>query len=507
MKISPLAILFAYRAIFFAAVSDAADVVAGRSDPSTSITTSLIIKPTDADADVAADISGADDLKKSLNMASAVTVTRNFLSEDETALFRLNENKYQRMPAVGYSGNRTWGGAYLPRSFLHKLVEVGGQQCASEDYKKSLPAGVHILTNHVTETTDPHVDCNPTTFERIENDVAVVFLNSNPDATFYVEDEGYPVEEGMLITFPGGSVFHHIEMEKPHPHHIKMKKPHHIEMMKKKKESGKKKKDSGSVHMLGPVEVGGSHGLVGKRYKPEPPERGQQRFVSYINQNQRFWRMLEVFGSEHNSTTTSSTPQQYGTNITGYITVTGYRDGIDFNGVTNHTLEVAYRLEELGSLNCSAVNCVFSADIIKNQPNFCESAKIGQIMNSTNDDAAGSQTFLEITSLSLLDDIGQALDGVDLQSEIMTLFENFNIDIPDVIEGAVYINIGKPVTYFFDAPMALHRQDETMLACSVFTEVEAAAEEDTTSGASSSHIALWTLAVFVSSAVALIASL
>ena len=473
MKISPLAILCAYKAVFFAAdVSvDAADVVAGRSDTSTS----RLIKPTsflskfqvDNESSISRngyeEVTRPDDLRKPLNVASAVTVTHNFLSKDETSLFRLNENKYQRKSVF----NRTLGGAYLPRSFLHKLVDVGGQQCASEDYENTLPAGVHILTNHVTETSDPHVDCNPTTLESIENDVAVVFLNSNPDATFFVEDEGYPIEEGMLITFPGGSV------------------PHHIEM---------KKEDGGSVHMLGPFEVGGSHGPVGVFLA------GKQSAKAKIKPR----RMLEVDGSEQGGTTITST-----NNIAGEITVTGYRDGIDSNGATNHTLEVAYRLEGLSGLNCSAINCFFSADIFKNQPNFCESGNIGQIMNSTTGDAAGSQTFLEITSLSLLDDINQTLDDVDLQlqSEIMSLIENINIDIPDVIEGQMYINIGKPVTYFFDTPMALYGLDERMLACSAFTEVKSAAEEDTTSGARSYRVALWTIAVFVSSFIALVACL
>jgi hypothetical protein len=504
MKISPLAILCAHRAVFFAAVNvdvssvDAADVIAGRSDTSTS----RLIKPTsflskfqvDLETSIRSsdddEVSRPDDLEKSLNVASAVTVTRNFLSKDETALFRHNENKYQRMPAVHLSGNRMWGGAYLPRSFLHKLVDVGAQQCASEDYENTLPAGVHILTNHVTETTDPHVDYKAITSEPIKNDVAVVFLNSNPDATFYVEDEGYPVEEGMLITFPGGSV------------------PHHIEM---------KKEDGGFVHMLGLVEIGGSHGTVGQVVQVSR-NLGKLRVGSEETQTVEvnlgrtvpvhYGRMLEVDDSEQDSTTTSSTTQQYGTNnITGYISVTGYRDGIDSNGATNHTLEVAYRLEGLGSLNCSAVNC-FSADIIKNQPNFCSSAKIGQIVNDELSDqgdnstaaAAESYTFLDLEVSSLLDDIGQDL----------SLMENLNIEIPDVVEGVVYINIGKPVVHFFDAPMALYDQDGRMLACSVFTEAEvkAAAEEDTTSDASSYRAAMWTImAVFVSSAVALINSL
>ena len=111
-----------------------------------------------------------------------------------------------------------------------------------------------------------------------------------PPATFYVEDEGYPIEEGMLITFPGGSV------------------PHHIEM---------KKEDGGFVHMLGPVEIGGSHGTVGAFIALDA---GKQSAKAKINSR----RMLQVDGSEQDSTTTTST-----NNIAGEITVTGYRDGID----------------------------------------------------------------------------------------------------------------------------------------------------------------------------------
>jgi hypothetical protein len=142
------------------------------------------------------------------------------------------------MPAVGFSGNRMWGGAYVPNSLLRRLVEEGGEQCPSEEYENSLPSGVHILTNHVTETTDPHTDYNPTTLESIENDVAIIFLNTNPDATLMVNGEyAADVEEGTLAIFPGGSVSHQIEM---------------------------KEKDGGFVHMFGPLEVGGSHGTVGQ---------------------------------------------------------------------------------------------------------------------------------------------------------------------------------------------------------------------------------------------------
>jgi hypothetical protein len=120
---------------------------------------------------------------------------------------------------------------------MRRLIDVGAKQCASKKYDDALPNGMHILTNYIKETTDPHLDVNPTTLKYINNDVGVIFLNTNEDAVFIVGNEEFPIEEGTLITFPGGSV------------------PHHIEMKKKK---------GGFVHMLGPFEVGESHGTVGQ---------------------------------------------------------------------------------------------------------------------------------------------------------------------------------------------------------------------------------------------------
>ena len=173
-----------------------------------------------------------------LSMASSVRVKKNFLSKFETYLYRHNENKYEHMPAVGFSGDKTLGGAYLPRSFMRRLVEEGAEQCASDDYEETLPPGLNIITSYVKETTDAHLDVNPTNLKHIKNDVGVVFLNSNKDATFVVGKEAIPIEDGTLILFPGGIV------------------PHHTEL----------KKAAGFVHILVPFEVGGSHGTVG--YSP-----------------------------------------------------------------------------------------------------------------------------------------------------------------------------------------------------------------------------------------------
>ncbi len=174
-----------------------------------------------------------------LSMASSVRVKKNFLSKFETYLYRHNENKYKHVQVGGFSGDRTWGGAHLPRSFMRRLMEKGANQCASDDYEETLPSGVNVITTYVKETTDSHLDVeiDPKTLKYVKNDVGVVFLNTNEDASFVVGDKAIPVEEGTLIMFPGGTV------------------PHHTEL----------KKEGGFVHILGPFEVGGSHGPVGSR--------------------------------------------------------------------------------------------------------------------------------------------------------------------------------------------------------------------------------------------------
>lgn len=391
-----------------------------------------------------------DDLKKPpTNVASMVIVKKDFLSKEETAQIRLNENKYQRMPAVGFSGNRMWGGAYVPKSLLRRLVEEGGEQCPSEEYERNLPSGVHILTNHVTETTDPHTDYNPTTLESIENDVAIIFLNTNPDATLMVNGEyAADVEEGTLAIFPGGSVSHHIEMME--------------------------KDGDGFVHMFGPLEVGGSHGTVGQvgrnlnwgfSYDYDQAEAdfggGDGTFILWRE------RMLEVEGSGEQDTTSSS--------ATGKLVVTGYTDGTDSSGNTNTTLEVVYKLGGLGNLNCSDSKCLHAE--LEDQPDYCDAVEIGQSKN----DETGDTANIILQILSLPENIGEA----------------------GYVEGVEYIDIGKSVSTFFGKQVTLNSHDETILGCSTFTEVKS--DSDTgavsTSGAGKSFGgALLTFSVFVSSA-------
>jgi hypothetical protein len=182
------------------------------------------------------------DLLEPFNAAYDVSITEDFLSESEIRHYRREGSRLATgKPAVGFSGDRTLDTVFVPKEILHRLINKGVEQCMSQEYEDTLPAGVVGLTVHVKETTHPHVDYNPVTLERIENDVAVVFLNTNKDATFVIAEKyGIPIKKGKLVIFPGGSVSHHIEM----------------------------KKEGGFVHMLGPLEIGGSHSTVGYGFNP-----------------------------------------------------------------------------------------------------------------------------------------------------------------------------------------------------------------------------------------------
>jgi hypothetical protein len=477
MKTSPLALAAVLGAAGSGIFVDAAEqlsATAGRSPPSQSLLAKLrtslsniksVSQVSHLQQGHGDEISRSrrDDLKKSTNVASMVTVKKDFFSKEETAQIRLNENKYQRMPAVGFSGNRMWGGAYVSKSLLRRLVEEGGEQCPSEEYESNLPSGVHILTNHVTETTDPHTDYNPTTLESIENDVAIVFLNTNPDATLLVNGEyAADVEEGTLAIFPGGSVSHHIEI--------------------------KEGKDGGFVHMFGPLEVGGSHGTVGQIGRNLSGWLFMGADDNYDQAEaslEMTWvtRMLEVEGSDEQDSASSSSNEQYGSNyITGKLVVTGYKDGTDHSGNTNTTLEVAYKLEGLGNLNCSDNKCLHAE--LEDQPDYCDAVEIGQSKNDETGDTG--KIILQIRSL-----LG-------------------NVDEDGFIEGTEYFDIGEPVPYFFGKQVTLNSHNETILACSTFTKVKSDADAGavSTSGAGKSFgAALLTFSVFVSSAFVLMTSL
>jgi len=354
-------------------------------------------------------------------------MVRNFLTTKESETYRRKEKMYERIPANGFSGDRTWGGAHLGKRFFERIYDTGAGECLSESLRASLPrSGVDILTNHVTESTDAHVDYNPITLERIAsaNDVGVVFLNSNEDATFFVGKEEFPVEEGTLLMFAGGSI------------------PHHIEMAKK----------DGFVHMLGPFEIGGSFGIVGQIIaRREYGWLNAKAYSSGYTGYQPLWvgssPPLRKLAENETQQVTNQTPWS----ITGQITMMGYKDGIDQDGNKNHTLELAYDLE---GFDPSCVESCFYVKLKDGSANFCDELVSGRVDSDDPDitERTGSNQQIWDEIVATADDDGKS-------------------------QGVANVNIKFPVNLLFNYPMVIYNStDGTILNCEIFKEIAPEAE-------------------------------
>jgi hypothetical protein len=337
---------------------------------------------------------------------------------------------YKRIPARGFSGNRMWGGAHLGKRFFERIYDVGAGECLSESFKASLPrSGVDILTNHVTESTDAHVDYNPISLERIAsaNDVGVVFLNSNEDATFFVGEEEFPVEEGTLLMFAGGSI----------PHHIKMAK------------------EDGFVHMLGPFEIGGSFGTVGQINSARRDLGQSWLFVgtssnTYGSTSYRIgWTSSQRKLAENE---TQQVTNETSWPITGQVTMMGYKDGIDQDGNKNHTLEVAYDLE---GFDPSCEESCFYVKLKDGSANFCDELESGRVDSDDPDitERTGNNQQIWDEIVATADDDGKS-------------------------QGVAYVNIKFPVNLLFNYPMVIYNStDGTILNCGIFKEITPEAED------------------------------
>ncbi len=278
--------------------------------------------------------------------------------------------------------------------------------------------------------------------------------------------------------FPGGSVSHHIEI--------------------------KEGKDGGFVHMFGPIEVGGSHGTVGFGGGGKPDWASSPGGL--ISAEAKYVGAL-VWGVAARLPDPQNGKKSRSIFISGKIVVTGFPDGMDSSGNTNTTLQVAYKLEGLGNLNCTEVGNCLRAEL-KDRFNNCDEVEI-EIEQLENDEP-------EDTDVTAAEVEGDGDETNNIILKIQSLLEN--VDEAGVIEGVKYINIGKSIAHFFNKTVTLNRHDGKILGCSTFTEVTSDAEASsggdgdnavlsTSGGAGKSFGALLTISVFVSSVVVLITSL
>lgn len=405
---------------------------------------------------------------------ATVRVVPNFLSKLQIEQHLREESRYALVPN-DFPGNRTWGTAHLSPAFLRRVLTDGAEQCPSADFEAGLPASaVGILTNHVTETTRPHLDCNPATKKPVEasNDVAVVFLNSNEDATFIVGREAFAVEEGSLFIFPGGTVPHFLEIERSATKTTEL--------------------SSSFVQMLGPFEVDGSHGIV--MMAPNLDGLGNagpldRQCVSddgvdcdykagdaSIEGTNRERNLQE--GNTPDSSAASETAEAGGRSefITGNVRITGYREGMTPDGAANQTIEVWY---DIGGLEPALE---FRIEMEDGPTSFCNDVQPGQV----------DADYPDLQSSEVADSIWHQVASTS--------------DSDGRSQGFAYVDVGFAVEELFDHPVVLYKSDDTALACGILKAlVESSAAstqvgaDDSTASPSppSAGLAPWTRFLFV----------
>ncbi|KAL7458306.1 hypothetical protein ACHAWC_009859 [Mediolabrus comicus] len=238
-------------------------------------------------------------------------------------------------------------------------------------------------------------------------------------AKLVIRDEMFDVEEGTLVIFPGGLVHHHIEMMKG---------------------------GSGFVHLLGPFEVGGSHGFVGTvcgvlDVSSFSISRSQKSaHANFHSQKQN--RQLE--GGEVKNSSNA---------VTGDIFVTGYTNGTDQDGAENHTLLVEWNLGGLYT-DCGMGSC-FHVEI-KDDPTFCDNVAIGQLESDVHESESEEESD----------------DGNHVILK--------NISHTEVAQGESFINIKKPIEHILNFPAVVHGHDGAVLGCDILTEIILQANETDT---------------------------
>lgn len=157
------------------------------------------------------------------------------------------------------------------------------------------------------------------------------------------------------------------------------------------------------------------------------------------------------------------------TSITGYVTITGYPDGIyPPTGAANSTIAVEYDLQGCDG-KCFALE-------VKENPNFCEEVTIGDV------------------------DLDNSAGDVAIVKNINPIASDIEITDVDIA-----------INQIFDRPLVVQDSEGRVLACAMFKEVtnnnntegEILIDNETLSGATISASAAWVF--FVASAMVIAA--
>jgi hypothetical protein len=131
--------------------------------------------------------------------SSSFKVVKGFLSNSELDHF------LQVKPTEQDCWNRMHGLTKIDASFVDRLEGVGAAKSVQNVHN------AEIQTTHLTQLSVPHID-HFTRGGVVQGEVLFVFLNDNPNASFFHGKDCIPVVAGNMVIFRGGQIKHCTEV-------------------------------------------------------------------------------------------------------------------------------------------------------------------------------------------------------------------------------------------------------------------------------------------------------
>jgi hypothetical protein len=147
--------------------------------------------------------------------AASVDTYPNFLNLDEISLFTsVDVDFYEEGGDEGvcYRDNKYYGAAAFSKDISSRLHDVTGTQLTAEEQhqrRRSVP--VTMITGDTKTHVDHYYSGDSPGTEVVEDKVAFVFLNDNPDAKFVYGTTEVAAEAGKLVVF-NGNVLHNTQV-------------------------------------------------------------------------------------------------------------------------------------------------------------------------------------------------------------------------------------------------------------------------------------------------------
>jgi hypothetical protein len=125
--------------------------------------------------------------------------------------------------------NRMHGLTKIDASLVDRLKGVGAAKSVQTGHN------TEIKTTHLTQSSAPHIDHvedqEDFSWDVVEEEVSLIFLNDNPNAFFVHGEDRIPVVAGNMVFFHGGQVMHCTEVDSGEVHLLGPFKTHSLEFV------------------------------------------------------------------------------------------------------------------------------------------------------------------------------------------------------------------------------------------------------------------------------------